>query len=128
MSLGYVGAAHLVESDGRSALYTYKCENWNNPDDNPREDGEIYVELEPIVSTYVPRQTKRYPNGVPIHSAKGIELEGLMESGSVRIRDCSNATHISHLGIDVQAIPLFGKIAVALQLTGEFPAKVSYVK
>lgn len=47
MSLGYVGAAHLVESDGRSALYTYKCENWNDQDDSPCEDGEIYVELEP---------------------------------------------------------------------------------
>lgn len=128
MSLGYAGTAHLVESDGCSSLYTYRCENWNNPDDNPREDGEIYVELEPISSTYVPRRTKRYPNGVPIHLAEGIELEELIESGSVRIRICSSATHLSPLGIDFQAMLLFGKITLAIQPTGEFPTKVSYVK
>lgn len=128
MSLGYVGAAQLVESDGRSALYTYKCENWNDQDDSPCGDGEIYVELEPIASAYAPRRTKRYPDVVPINSAEGIELEELIESGAIRIRNCSNATHISPLGIDVQAIPLFGKIALALQLTGEFPARVSYAK
>lgn len=128
MSLGYAGAAHLVEGDGRSALYTYKCENWNNPDDNPREDGEIYVELEPIASAYVPRRTKRYPDGVPIHSAERINLGELLERGAVQIRNCSSTTQISPLGIDVQTIPLFRKIALAIQLTGEFPAEVSYAK
>lgn len=81
-----------------------------------------------IASAYAPRRTKRYPDGIPINSAEDIELEELIESGAVRIRNCSNATHISPLGIDVQAIPLFRKIALALQLTGEFPAKVSYAK
>lgn len=128
MSLGCAGAAHLVESDGLSALYTYKCENWNNPDDSPREDGEIYVEHEPIASAYVPKRTKRYPDGVPIHLAERINLGELLERGAVQIRNCSNMTHISPLGIDAQAMPLFRKIALAIQLTGEFPAEVSYVK
>ncbi len=54
MSLGFGGVERLVLSDEKSALYLYKCENLNKPNNNPLEDGEIYIELEPIFSTYVP--------------------------------------------------------------------------
>lgn len=49
-------------SDGESAIYAYACTNLNKRDNDPREDGEIYVELRPIASAYVPEKTKRYPN------------------------------------------------------------------
>ena len=57
MSLGYGGAARLVLSDGESAIYAYAYTNLNERDNDPREDSEIYVELRPIASAYVPKKT-----------------------------------------------------------------------
>lgn len=73
MSLGYGGTARLVLSDGESAVYAYGCTNLNRADNDPREDGEIYVELRPIVSAYAPKRTKRYPGGAPIGSAENVD-------------------------------------------------------
>lgn len=75
MSLGYGGTARLVLSDGESAVYAYGCANLNRADNDPCEDGEIYIELRPIVSAYAPKRTKRYPDGVPIKSAESVDYE-----------------------------------------------------
>ena len=78
MSLGYTGAAHLAISDGKSALYTYVCENWNVKPNNPVEDGEIYVEFEPIASARKIVRTKRYPDGIPVTRAGNIDLAQML--------------------------------------------------
>lgn len=44
-------------SDGESAIYAYAYTNLNERDNDPREDSEIYVELRPIASAYVPKKT-----------------------------------------------------------------------
>ena len=106
VSLGYGGAARLVLSDGESAIYAYACTNLNKRDNDPCEDGEIYVELRPFASAYVPKKTERYPNGVPIRSAENVDYEK----------------------IDVQAWELIRRIALRIQLDGEFPAEVGYFK
>ena len=80
MSLGYTGVAHLAVSDGKSALYTYVCENWNVPDNDPVEDGEIYVEFEPIASARKIVRTKRYPDGIPLRWAENVDFEQMLNS------------------------------------------------
>lgn len=128
MSLGYGGSARLADSDGSSALYVYKCENINRSDNNPLEDGEIYIELKPIISAYTPTRTKRYPNGVPIHTAENIDLDELRSKGALKITNCSNTSYTSEDGTDIQAITLVWKIALEIQRTGIFPDKVFYFK
>lgn len=128
MSLGYGGAAHLALSDGKSAVYAYSCTNWNRPDDDPREDGEIYIEFGPIESAYVPKRTKRYPDGIPISSAENVDFEQMLAEGSLRVRNCSNASRVGADGIDVQAWNLIFKISLRIQLDGEFPSMVAYLK
>lgn len=128
VSLGYGGAARLVLSDGESAIYAYACTNLNKRDNDPREDGEIYVELRPIASAYVPKKTKRYPNGVPIRSAENVDYEKMIAAGSLKVTNCSNATCFDGDGIDAQAWELIRRIALRIQLDGEFPAGVEYFK
>lgn len=128
MSRGFEGKAHLAASDEKSALYTYWRSNWNNEGDNPREDGEIYIELEPIASAHVPVRTKRYPDGVPISFPKNIDLGKMLENGTLRVRNSSNCSRASALGVDEQALTLIYKIALHIQQEGTFPAVVSYVK
>ncbi len=128
MSLGYGGAAHLVLSDGESAIYAYACTNLNKRDDDPREDGEIYIELQPIASAYVPKKTKRYPNGVPIRSAENVDYEKMIAAGSLKVTNCLNASRLGGDGVDVQAWELIRKIALRIQLDGVFPAEVGYFK
>lgn len=129
MSRGYAGRAVLVDSDGRSALYVYECENWNRKDDAPKLDGEIYIEFEPIASARKIVRTKRYPEGIPLRGmAENVDLYGLMEAGSLSVRNCSNVTHRAPGGIDLQAFSLIWKIAYHIQADGAFPEKVCYVK
>lgn len=128
MSRGFEGVAHLAVSDERSALYTYWCSNWNNEDDNPREDGEIYIELEPIASAHVPVRTKRYPDGIPISFPENIDLGKMLGDGSLWVRNSSNCSRASVLGVDEQALTLVYEIALHIQQEGAFPAVVSYVK
>lgn len=128
MSLGYGGAARLVLSDGESAIYAYKCTNLNKRGDEPREDGEIYIESQPIASAYVPKKTKRYPNGVPIRSAESVDYEKMVAAGSLTVTNCSNATCLDGDGIDAQAWELIRRIALRIQLDGGFPAEVGYFK
>lgn len=92
MSLGYTGVAHLAVSDGKSALYTYVCENWNVPDNDPVEDGEIYVEFEPIASARRIVRTKHYPDGIPLRLAENVDFEQMLKDGTLSVRNCSNAT------------------------------------
>ena len=128
VSLGFGGAAHLALSDGRSALYSYSCTNLNKPDNDPREDGEIYVELEPILSAYVPRRTKRYPEGIPISTVQNVDFPAMLAGGSLRVRNCSNASYAGGDGVDSQAWELILMIGLEIQRTGTFPDKVSYFK
>lgn len=74
MSLGYGGFARLVLKDEKSALYVYKCENLNRLDNDPKEDGQIYIELEPIASAHVPKKTKRYPEGIPLLFVENVDF------------------------------------------------------
>ena len=128
MTLGYAGAAHLVLSDEKSALYTYVCENWNNPDNSPVEDGEIYVELEPIASARKIVRTKRYPDGIPLRWAENVDFGKMLEEGSLAIKNCSNATHLDRNGIDLQAFTLLSEIAFEIQRDGVFPPDMAYIK
>lgn len=128
MSLGYGGTARLVLSDGESAVYAYGCANLNRADNDPCEDGEIYIELRPIVSAYAPKRTKRYPDGVPIKSAESVDYEKMLAEGSLKVTNCSNASGIGSGGVDVQVWPLVFKIALRIQLDGAFPAEVWYFK
>lgn len=128
MSLGYTGVAHLAVSDGKSALYTYVCENWNVPDNNPVEDGEIYVEFEPIASARRIVRTKRYPDGIPLRWAENVDFGRMLKDGTLSVRNCSNATLINSWNIDVQAMDLLSKIAFRIQRDGAFPPIVAYVK
>lgn len=128
MSLGYGGAARLVLSDGESAVYAYGCTNLNKPGNDPREDGEIYVELRPIASAYTPKRTNRYPNGIPVRSAENVDFEKMLAEGSLNVTNCSNASDIGSGGVDVQVWPLVFKIALRIQLDGAFPAEVWYFK
>ena len=128
MSLGYGGTARLVLSDGESAIYAYACTNLNKRGDDPREDGDIYIELQPIASAYVPKKTKRYPDGVPIRSAENVDYEKMIAAGSLKVTNCSNATRFGGDGIDAQAWELIRKIALRIQLDGVFPAEVGYFK
>ncbi|EJZ84754.1 hypothetical protein [Slackia piriformis] len=128
MSLGYGGAARLVLSDGESAVYAYGCTNLNRADNDPCEDGEIYVELRPIASAYAPKRTKRYPDGVPIGSAENVDYGKMLVEGSLKVTNCSNASDIGSGGVDVQAWPLIFRIALRIQLDGAFPAEVWYFK
>ena len=129
MSLGYAGRAVLVDSDGRSALYAYECENWNRKYDAPKLDGEIYIEFEPIASARKIVRTKRYPEGIPLSGmAENVDLYELIEAGSLSVRNCSNVTHRDPGGIDLQAFSLISKIAHHIQADGAFPEKVCYAK
>lgn len=128
MSLGYGGAARLVLSDGESAIYAYTCTNLNKRGNDPREDGEIYIELRPIASAYVPKKTKRYPDGVPVRSAENVDYEKMIAAGSLKVTNCSNASCPGDGGIDAQAWELIRKIALRIQLDGVFPAEVRYFK
>lgn len=128
VSLGYGGAARLVLSDGESAIYAYACTNLNKRDNDPREDGEIYIESRPIASAYVPMKTKRYPDGVPVRSAENVDYEKMVAAGSLKVTNCSNASCLGGDGIDAQAWELIRKIALRVQLDGTFPAEVGYFK
>ena len=129
MSLGYAGRAVLVDSDGHSVLYAYECENWNRKDDAPKLDGEIYIEFEPIAMARKNVRTKRYPQGIPLSGmAENVGYYGLLEAGSLSVRNCSNATHCDSNGIDFQAFSLTSKIAYHIQADGAFPEKACYVK
>lgn len=129
MSLGYAGRALLVDSDEKSALYVYECENWNRKDNAPELDGEIYIELEPIASARRIVRTKRYPKGIPLQGvAENVDYHELMKAGSLSVRNCSNATYLGSDGIDIQAFSLISKIAYHIQAEGTFPEKVSYLK
>ncbi len=128
MSLGYGGTARLVLSDGESAIYAYGCTNLNRADNDPCEDGEIYIELRPIASAYAPKRTKRYPDGVPIKSAENVDYEKMLAEGSLKVMNCSNASDIGSGGVDVRVRPLVFKIALRIQLDGAFPAEVWYFK
>ena len=128
MSLGYAGIAHLAISDGKSALYTYACENLNVPDNNPVEDGEIYVEFEPVVSARKIVRTKRYPDGIPVTRAENIDLAQLLEDGTLKNKNCSNATLVDQRGVGRQALILFDHIALGIQRDGVFPPSVAYAQ
>lgn len=128
MSLGCGSAARLVLGDGESAIYAYKCTNLNKRGDDPCEDGEIYVESRPIASACVPKKTKRYPNGVPVRSAENVDYEKMVAAGSLKVTNCSNDTRFGGDGIDAQAWELIRRIALRIQLDGEFPAEVGYFK
>lgn len=128
MSLGYAGIAHLTFSDGESALYTYACENLNVPDNNPVEDGEIYVEFEPIASACKIVRTKRYPDGIPVTGAENIDLAQMLEEGTLKIKNCSNATLIDQRGVDRQALILFDHISLGIQRDETFPPSVAYTQ
>ena len=128
VSLGYGGAARLVLSDGESAIYAYACTNLNKRDNDPREDGEIYVELQSIAAAYVPKKTKRYPDGVPIRSAENVDYEKMIAAGSLKVTNCSNATCVGSDGVDAQTWELIHRIALRIQLDGGFPAEVGYFK
>lgn len=128
MSLGYTGVAHLAVSDGKSALYTYVCENWNVPDNDPVEDGEIYVEFEPIASARKIVRTKRYPEGIPLRWAENIDFEQMLKDGTLSVRNRSNATRINSWNVDVQAMDLLRKIAFRIHRDGAFPPTVAYIK
>lgn len=128
MSLGYGGAARLVLDDGDSAIYAYTCTNLNKRGNDPREDGEIYIELQPIASAYVPKKTKRYPDGVPVRSAEDVDYEKMIAAGSLKVTNRSNASCPGGDGIDAQAWELIRKIALRIQLDGVFPAEVWYFK
>lgn len=121
MSLGYTGVAHLAVSDGNSALYTYVRENWNVPDNDPVEDGEIYVELEPISSARKVVRTKRYPDGIPLRWAENVDFEQMLKDGTLSVRNGSNATRINSWNIDAQAMDLLREIAFRIQRDGAFP-------
>ena len=114
MSLGCTGVAHLAMSDSKSALHTYVCENLNVPDSNPVEDGEIYVEFEPVASACKIVRTKRYPDGISITRTENIDLAQMLEDGTLIIKNCSNATLVDQLGIDRQALSLFDHIALGI--------------
>lgn len=128
MSLGYTGVAHLAVSDGESALYTYVCENWNVPDNDSVEDGEICVEFEPIASARKIVRTKRYPDGIPLRWTENVDFEQMLKDGTLSVRNCSNATLINSWNIDVQAMDLLSKIAFHIQRDGAFPPTVAYIK
>lgn len=121
MSLGYTGVAHLAVSDGNSALYTYVRENWNVPDNDPVEDGEIYVKLEPISSARKVVRTKRYPDGIPLRWAENVDFEQMLKDGTLSVRNGSNATRINSWNIDAQAMDLLREIAFRIQHHGAFP-------
>lgn len=121
MSLGYTGVAHLAVSDGNSALYTYVRENWNVPDNDPVEDGEIYVELEPISSARKVVRTKRYPDGIPLRWAENVDFEQMLKDGTLSVRNGSNTTRINSWNIDAQAMDLLREIAFRIQRDGAFP-------
>lgn len=121
MSLGYTGVAHLAVSDGNSALYTYVRENWNVPDNDPVEDGEIYVKLEPISSARKVVRTKRYPDGIPLRWAENVDFEQTLKDGTLSVRNGSNATRINSWNIDAQAMDLLREIAFRIQRDGAFP-------
>lgn len=115
-------------SGGESAIYAYTRTNSSRQDDNPREDGGIYVELQPIVSAYVPRKTKRYPDGVLMRSAENVDYEKMIATGFLKATNCSNASCLGGGGIDVQAWELIRRIALQIRLNGAFPAEVGYFK
>lgn len=110
MSLGYGGAARLVLSDGESAVYAYGRANLNRADNDPREDGEIYIELRPIASACTPKRTKRYPDGVPIGSAENVDYGKMLAEEFLKVTNCSNASDIGSGGVDVQAWPLLNGV------------------
>lgn len=129
MSLGYAGRAVLVDSDGRAALYVYECENRNRKDDEPKLDGEIYIEFGPIASARKIVRTKRYPEGIPLQGmAENVDPYELIEAGSLAVRNCSNTTRCDSSGVDLQAFSLISKIAYYIQADGAFPEKVCYAK
>ena len=113
---------------GKSALYTYVCKNWNVPDNNPVEDGEIYVELEPIASARKIVRTKRYPDSIPLGWAENVDFEQMLKDGTLSVRNGSNATRINSWNIDAQAMDLLSEIAFCIQRDGAFPSTVAYVK
>lgn len=123
MSLGYGGVARLVLDDGESAIYAYKCTNLSKRGDDPREDGEIYIELRPIASAYVPKKTKRHPDGVPVRSAENVDYEKMVAAGSLRTTNCSNASCLGDGGIDAQAWGSFARLPCESSWTGPFPRR-----
>ena len=128
MTLGYAGTAHLVDCDGERALYSYSCENWNDPDNNPIEDGWIYVEFEPIASARKIVRTKRYPDGIPPRWAENVDYGQMLDDGTLSIKNCSNATRFILGGVDRQALMLVKEIALDIQRDGAFPPSMAYIQ
>ncbi|HIS40585.1 MAG TPA: hypothetical protein IAC12_07140 [Candidatus Aphodovivens avistercoris] len=128
MSLGYGGFARLVLKDEKSALYVYKCENLNRLDNDPKEDGQIYIELEPIASAHVPKKTKRYPEGIPLLFVENVDFGKMLADGSLGVENCTNCSLAGDDGVDVQAWDLIFKIALEIQRNGTFPETVGYFK
>ena len=130
--LGYAGTAHLVDCDGESALHSYSCENWNDPNNNnnnnPIEDGWIYIEFEPVASARKIVRTKRYPDGIPPRWAENVNYGQMLDDGTLVIRNCSNATRFLPGGVDRQALQLVMEIALDIQRDGVFPSSMAYVQ
>lgn len=98
-------------SDGESAIYAYAYTNLNERDNDPREDGEIYIELQSIASACIPKKTKRHPDGVSIRSAENVDYEKIIAAGSLKVTNCSNASCLGGDGIDVHVKPHSPKTA-----------------
>lgn len=94
----------------------------------PVEDGEIYVEFEPIASARKIARTKRYPDGIPLRWAENVDFERMLKDGTLSVRNCSNATRINGWNVDVQAMDLLSEIAFRIQRDEAFPPTVAYVK
>ena len=98
------------------------------PGQTIQQDGEIYVEFEPVVSARKIVRTKRYPDGIPITRAENIDLAQMLRDGTLKIKNCTNATLVDQLGVDRQALILFDHIALGIQRDGVFPPSVAYAQ
>ena len=73
-------------------------------------------------------RTKRYPDGIPVTGAENIDLAQMLEDGTLKIKNCSNATRVDHLGVDRQALILFDHISLGIQRDETFPPSVAYTQ
>ena len=129
MSLGYGCDAKLLDSDGKSALYSYRCYNWNLGQRETPYDGTVYLERAPIDAQRRYIVSRSHPQGILDPECLSVDCVALLGSGALVIRNCSSAWKLGlDQSVDLAALTLVDLIAEHIISNDEFPPAMSYLK
>ena len=135
LSMGYAGAAKLIDSDETLLLYAYYCYNLNIHEQGYREimykqDGEIYIEKSTLLEPLIRHKIKRLPSGrkkiLEKKVIQQVDVVGLYKDGKIKIKNASGTWNVLGCGMDSIARHLCTEIYSEYQETGEIPSCVGF--